>query len=224
LATLITLIAPPAQPVSPPEPEPSPIRVETPLQVKEETAQDIISRYSSLWDKDTEEIALAIASVESEFNPNAQSKTSSAKGLFQFIDGTWKENCEGDPLNSDDNAKCAVNLIGKGELWQWDASKDKWLPLLSPTLQSKIKEECSCVVYARNKGLHIKGNASEQVPNSMPAVGGGILLKYPNASHIAIIKDITDEGFLVSESNFYRCKKSERLISFNDKFIKGFIK
>src|SRR4051794_849527 len=32
---------------------------------------------------------LATAQVESNLNPNAQVSTSSAKGLFQFIDQTW---------------------------------------------------------------------------------------------------------------------------------------
>lgn len=36
-------------------------------------------------------IALAFAAVESDMNPNAKAKTSSAAGLFQFVSGTWKE-------------------------------------------------------------------------------------------------------------------------------------
>ena len=34
---------------------------------------------------------LAFAAVESDMNPNAKAKTSSAAGLFQFINSTWKE-------------------------------------------------------------------------------------------------------------------------------------
>lgn len=34
-------------------------------------------------------ILKAFAGIESSFNPNAKAGTSSAKGLFQFIDGTW---------------------------------------------------------------------------------------------------------------------------------------
>ncbi len=32
---------------------------------------------------------MAMAAAESSFNPNAGAKTSSAKGLYQFTDGTW---------------------------------------------------------------------------------------------------------------------------------------
>jgi len=35
-------------------------------------------------------IALTTAAIESGFNPNAKAPTSSAAGLFQFIDSTWK--------------------------------------------------------------------------------------------------------------------------------------
>ncbi|MGE8452712.1 MAG: transglycosylase SLT domain-containing protein, partial [Pseudomonadales bacterium] len=37
-----------------------------------------------------ESILNAIAYKESTFNPNAKAPTSTAKGLFQFLDGTWK--------------------------------------------------------------------------------------------------------------------------------------
>lgn len=36
-------------------------------------------------------LALTIAGIESTFNPQAGAGTSSAKGLFQFIDGTWSD-------------------------------------------------------------------------------------------------------------------------------------
>lgn len=37
-------------------------------------------------------LALKIAHCESWLNPNAKNKTSSAWGIFQFIDSTWKSN------------------------------------------------------------------------------------------------------------------------------------
>lgn len=228
MATLITLtttssFATSSQPIKQESEPPSPVREEMTLQIKEETPQDIIRRYSALWNEEVEEIALAIALVESEYNPNAKNPNSTAKGIFQFLDGTWEEKCEGDPLNAEDNIKCGVELIGKKEIWRWESSQDKWSPLLSPTLQAKIREECSCVVYAQSRGLAVSGNADDILPNSPPIVGGGILFQYPQAGHIALIRNITDTGFIIEESNYKRCKKTERLVDFNDKYIRGFI-
>ncbi len=39
----------------------------------------------------SESILLAMAQQESSFNPNAKASTSSAKGLFQFLDSTWND-------------------------------------------------------------------------------------------------------------------------------------
>lgn len=65
------------------------------------------------------DLALFLAKVESNFNPNAKNPNSSATGLFQFIDGTWKGNCEGNRLDPKDNARCAMELLGSGGLHHW---------------------------------------------------------------------------------------------------------
>ena len=55
--------------------------------------------------------AIEVARAESSLNPRAQSKISSAKGLFQIIDGTWKLfDCYGDPLDAYDNTVCAKKI------------------------------------------------------------------------------------------------------------------
>lgn len=52
-----------------------------------------IKEASSKTDVD-EDVLKAIAKIESNFNPDAKSKTSSASGLFQFTDSTWAEMVE----------------------------------------------------------------------------------------------------------------------------------
>jgi len=54
--------------------------------------------------------ALAIAECESGFNPNAKNPNSTAKGLYQFINKTWANYCEGDVFNYQDSIDCFIKL------------------------------------------------------------------------------------------------------------------
>lgn len=68
-----------------------------------------------------------IAWYESRFDATAKSKRSSAKGVFQIIDGTWKDRgCNGDPLDPNDNIKCARKILTKYGLSAWNDSRHKW--------------------------------------------------------------------------------------------------
>lgn len=67
--------------------------------------------------------ALAVIACESSFDPNARNQQgSTAKGLAQFIDSTWKNYCKGDVLNEDDNLACFVKLYPKYPHW-WDCAR-----------------------------------------------------------------------------------------------------
>ena len=58
-----------------------------------------------------EDIMYSIMMCESGGNPKAKNPTSSAKGLYQIIDGTWDSfQCTGDVLNGEDNTKCAQKI------------------------------------------------------------------------------------------------------------------
>ena len=59
------------------------------------------------------DVAVRIAQVESSLNPAAQAKTSSAKGLFQVIDSTWKQygGKPGKQTNADENIRVGVNIL-----------------------------------------------------------------------------------------------------------------
>ncbi|MGB6790192.1 MAG: transglycosylase SLT domain-containing protein, partial [Pseudolabrys sp.] len=50
------------------------------------------------------EYLLTTAKIESNFNPTAQASTSSAKGLYQFIDQTWLGTMKQDALAKADTA------------------------------------------------------------------------------------------------------------------------
>lgn len=68
-----------------------------------------------------------VIKCESSGNAGAQSKTSTAGGLFQILDGTWNWlGCDGSKYNAFDNAKCGANLhklYGWGSTASWNASK-----------------------------------------------------------------------------------------------------
>ncbi|MBX4197731.1 transglycosylase family protein [Candidatus Parcubacteria bacterium] len=68
-----------------------------------------------------------IADCESGNNPQAKNPHSSAKGLLQIIDGTWKSfQCEGSALNRDDNFQCGMKIATLSGLHHWNASRTCW--------------------------------------------------------------------------------------------------
>jgi hypothetical protein len=61
------------------------------------------------------DVALAIARAESSLSPAAQAKTSTAGGLFQVVDKTWKEfgGKPGKKLDADENIRVGTDIIAK---------------------------------------------------------------------------------------------------------------
>lgn len=87
------------------------------------TVKGKIVKYAKEFGTDAN-LAIAVAYAESCFEPTAKNKNSSASGIFQFVQQTWEENCEGDVFNEDDNIKCGVKMLAKKEnLKHWEASR-----------------------------------------------------------------------------------------------------
>jgi len=81
------------------------------------------------------------------------------------------------------------------------------------------------VYLTQVKGLDIKGNAIDIVPNvGFPIAGGVVLFHYPNGKgHAAYIEAILPNGNLfVTEWNYYRGKPSERVIRKDSSDIYGY--
>ena len=114
-----------------------PVATTTPLSTP--SVQEKIMEEAENYGELTKEIALKIADAESDFVEKAKSPTSSAKGVYQFIDSTFASHCEGDALKADDNIPCAVKLIGEGKYNHWNASKDVWYPQLSEEAKDMLK-------------------------------------------------------------------------------------
>lgn len=61
---------------------------------------------------------------ESSFRYNIKNPNSSALGLAQIIDGTWKEwGCEGDRLDPKDSLICMTEAFKKGLQRHWECYK-----------------------------------------------------------------------------------------------------
>jgi len=58
-----------------------------------------------------------IMMCESKGDPLAQNPNSTAKGLFQFIDKTWENYCEGDVFSPEDNLRCFRELYPQHKSW-----------------------------------------------------------------------------------------------------------
>lgn len=76
----------------------------------------------------------AMADCESDFNPKASSKISSARGLYQYIRGTWAEYVQKRGLNwtledrfdADKSADMTAYIISKGGLRHWKADSKSY--------------------------------------------------------------------------------------------------
>lgn len=101
------------------------IRYDVPEREEPKTIEQKIEYYADQHEVDVE-LAKGIAWCESNYIPTAKNPTSSAEGVFQFLDSTWARYCEGDKLNEDDNIKCAIYLLSEGGEAHWDASRHCW--------------------------------------------------------------------------------------------------
>ena len=70
---------------------------------------------------------LSVAKCESNFSEKARNKNSTAKGIFQILDGTWKHfKCSGDVLKAEDNLACGVKILAGQGLSAWSESFSCW--------------------------------------------------------------------------------------------------
>jgi hypothetical protein len=99
---------------------------------KVETIPEMITRYAIENNVDPA-TALHIAQCESNFNPLAKNKNSSATGVFQWIIGSWKyysniywQDTTDYRLNSEKNIELAMLVMRDKGFGDWNASKHCW--------------------------------------------------------------------------------------------------
>lgn len=118
-----------------------------PLPEEPKSVVDLIKQYSEEYQVPYF-LAYNLAKFESRFIPTNKNPKSSAKGLYQFIDDTWKNNCDGDVLNAEDNIQCAMRLIADGGITMWTSDQYVRLKLWDlGTIKCKNydKNQCSLI-------------------------------------------------------------------------------
>lgn len=101
---------------------------------------EAISYYSDLYGID-DELPLEIARAESQYKNvcNKQYGCSAGIGIFQIVQTTFDENCEGSPYDVKDNIKCGIKMIKDGDTWRWSQSIHVWSQNISEETKKEIR-------------------------------------------------------------------------------------
>lgn len=94
-----------------------------------------------------------------------------------------------------------------------------------PVAKSEVIDEveCNCWQYVKRRVPNLP-NTKDIVPNvGFPVIGSTVIQKFKSGlMHYAIVEEIKDKSFIVSESNFHHCKYDTREISTDDPNIVGY--
>lgn len=82
------------------------------LEITEEDIKEMIINKAREYGIVTD-LALDLAEIESQLNPTAKNPNSTAKGIYQWLDGSWESFCDGNVLNYRDNIDCTMKVLGK---------------------------------------------------------------------------------------------------------------
>lgn len=116
------------------------------LAMSTSTPLEIIKEQSASYKVDYE-LAAKVASCESKMDPEARNKTSTAKGLYQFLNGTWKHyglkkwgSLEGkDVLDPEDNTELAMWVMATYGMKDWEASRFCWKVAYPPKTELALE-------------------------------------------------------------------------------------
>ena len=110
-------------------------------------------------------LPLAIAHCESGFKWNASNSRSSARGVFQYLSGTWRTTPEGrkgtSVFNTEAHIRMAVAHIATLGTAAWNASRSCWTKIPAAAFESQSQSDSQSATEARP--------ASEPEPAPAPA-------------------------------------------------------
>ncbi|MCH7640970.1 transglycosylase SLT domain-containing protein [Patescibacteria group bacterium] len=112
--------------------------------------EDIIIKYAEIYSVSAR-LAIDLAKYESNLDPEAKNKFSSARGLYQFLEKSTWSLCEGDIYSPERNAECAMKIIGGSQtgIRHWTASPETRSMLL-------VKDYVYCMFNSGDNICYLK--------------------------------------------------------------------
>lgn len=84
---------------------------------------------------------------------------------------------------------------------------------------------CSCINYFKQeRGITQRLYYPNRITpaSATPFIGAGILLREGSVGHIGVVREITATQVRFTETNYFRCRYSERWINIDDPRIRGY--
>jgi hypothetical protein len=154
------------------------------------------------------------AAAESSFNPNAKAKTSSATGLFQFIESTWmdmvKKHGDKHGINTDQSRQDLLNL-----------RKD---PAIASVMAAEFAQDNKNILEQRVGGTI--GETEMYFAHFMGAGGASAFLNQLKTNPLSIGADLFPQAARANKNVFYdqetgAPKTLEQIYAFFDKKFKS---
>jgi len=83
------------------------------------------------------------------------------------------------------------------------------------------EERCNCYLFVKNR-VDVP-RMVDIAPNSDISVGSVAIFVYPNGlKHVAIVKEVWGDEFLVEETNYKNCTHKNRLVDYDNSALIGF--
>lgn len=104
-----------------------------------ETIEDMVRRIAVPYGDDIYILAREITRAESLFQ-NVCNSNGCVYGIgpMQIIETTFNNNCSGDVFNAEDNIRCGVKLLEKGECDHWRPTYLEWKEKIQPLILSRV--------------------------------------------------------------------------------------
>lgn len=136
---------------------------------------------------------------ESRWNPNADNGAD--RGLVQINREAFPEITDEQAFDVDFSLRFAAKKIQENREFIFVA--------------------CNCTFFVRAKMPSLP-LIDEIQPNANRHVGAVAVFKYPNVRHVAYVKEVQKDYFVVQEANFIPCFIGERNVRYDDNALLGF--